>query len=69
MSTQKKYYHYFVSGFCRNEPFMNEILLPKKICSYDGIYYLKNECTKKHNVYWDDIVIINYKLLWPFKYK
>lgn len=68
MSAIKKYYHYFVSGLCCNKPFMIEILLPQKVSSYDDIYALENECTKKYNVYWDDIVIINYKLLRPFRY-
>lgn len=68
MSTKKKNYHYFVSGFCCNKPFMTEIILPRKTSSYTDVYWLNDECAKKYNVYFDDIVIMHFKLLRPFRY-
>ena len=46
MFFKKKKYHYFVSGICRNEPFMTEIILLKKVVSYDEIYRLTDELAK-----------------------
>lgn len=63
MFFKKKKYHYFVSGICRNEPFMTEIILLKKVVSYDEIYRLTDELAKKYNVYFDEIIIYNYNLL------
>lgn len=63
MLFKKKKYHYFVSGICRNEPFMTEIILLKKVVSYDEIYRLTDELAKKYNVYFDEIIIYNYNLL------
>ena len=48
MFFKKKKYHYFVSGICRNEPFMTEIILLKKVVSYDEIYRLTDELAKKY---------------------
>ena len=63
MFFKKKKYHYFVSGICPNEPFMTEIILLKKVVSYDEIYRLTDELAKKYNVYFDEIIIYNYNLL------
>lgn len=63
MFFKKKKYHYFVSGICRNEPFMTEIILLKKVVSYDEIYRLTDELAKKYNVCFDEIIIYNYNLL------
>ena len=63
MFFKKKKYHYFVSGICRNEPFMTEIILLKKVVSYDEIYRLTDELAKKYNVYFDEIIFYNYNLL------
>ncbi len=68
MLFKKKNYHYFVSGMCCNKPFMTQVLLPNKISSYDDIYVLENACAIKFNVNYDDIVIMNYKLLKHFRY-
>ena len=63
MFFKKKKYHYFVSGICRNEPFMTDIILLKQVVSYDEIYRLTDELAKKYNVYFDEIIIYNYNLL------
>lgn len=63
MFFKKKKYHYFVSGICRNKPFMTEILLLKKVVSYDDIYRLTDKLAKQYNVYFDEIIIYNYNLL------
>ncbi len=68
MLSKKRSYHYFVSGMCCNKPFMTQVLLQNKISSYDDIYVLENACAIKYNVYFDDIVIMNYKLLRHFRY-
>lgn len=68
MIIKKKNYHYFVSGLCCNEPFMTEVLLPKKTSSYTDVEWINDACAKKYDVYFDDIVITNYKLLRRFRY-
>ncbi len=68
MFIKKKNYHYFVSGLCCNKPFMTEVLLPQKTSSYTDICWLNNACAKLYDVHFDDIIIINYKLLRRFRY-
>lgn len=68
MFSRKKKYHYFVSGIQKNTPFMTEILLEEKVVTYDDICRMAEVCARRYDVYFDEIVIYNFKLLIPFRY-
>lgn len=63
-----RYYHYFVSGCSDEKDFMLEILTRKKVSSFEDIYKLQNSCAEKLNKYFDEITILNYKLIRKFPY-